>query len=169
MLMIFGGLPATGKTTIARSFAARIAATYLRIDSIGQSILGSAWGKLPIDDVGYRVAYAVAADNLRLGTTVIADSVNPLSVTREAWIAVANRAGAKSIEVEIICSDTNLHRQRLKNRSTHSADLHPLSWQEVVSREYHLWESGHTVIDTAKNSVDESVQILLAVLDSHKQ
>ena len=43
-------------------------------------------------DSGYRAAYAVAEDNLRLGHVVIADSVNPWPVTREAWRAVATCA-----------------------------------------------------------------------------
>jgi predicted kinase len=42
MLIIFGGLPATGKTTIARDLARQLGATYLRIDTIEQAIRDSA-------------------------------------------------------------------------------------------------------------------------------
>ena len=38
MLIIFGGLPATGKTTIARDLARQLGATYLRIDTIEHAI-----------------------------------------------------------------------------------------------------------------------------------
>ena len=34
MLIIFGGLPGTGKTTIARSLARKLSAAYVRIDSV---------------------------------------------------------------------------------------------------------------------------------------
>ncbi len=34
MLIVFGGLPGTGKTTIAKALAAKHMATYLRIDEI---------------------------------------------------------------------------------------------------------------------------------------
>jgi predicted kinase len=37
-LIVFGGLPATGKTTIARELTRRLAATYLRIDMIEQRL-----------------------------------------------------------------------------------------------------------------------------------
>ena len=37
MLVVFGGLPGTGKTTISRVIAARRSATYLRIDVIEQA------------------------------------------------------------------------------------------------------------------------------------
>jgi predicted kinase len=71
MLIIFGGLPATGKTTIAKELARQIGATYLRIDTIEQAIRDPTTMRQPITDEGYRVAYAVAEDNLRLGRTVI--------------------------------------------------------------------------------------------------
>jgi len=162
--MIFGGLPGVGKTTIARKLVARLAATYVCIDSVEQAIRCSSWGDEPIDDVGYRVAYAVAEDNLRLGNTVIADCVNPLSVTRDAWLEVAGRAGVRAVEIEIVCSDAAEHRQRLEKRATNIAGLRSLSWHEVATREYHEWGRAHLVINTAGRSVDESCEELFAVL-----
>ncbi|WP_247528165.1 hypothetical protein [Bradyrhizobium sp. 199] len=38
VLIVFGGLPGTGKTTISRELTIRLAATYLRIDSIEQAL-----------------------------------------------------------------------------------------------------------------------------------
>ncbi|GKV79057.1 hypothetical protein PEC106568_42300 [Pectobacterium carotovorum subsp. carotovorum] len=40
MLIILGGLPGTGKSTIARLLASRLNAVWLRIDSIEQSLFG---------------------------------------------------------------------------------------------------------------------------------
>lgn len=54
-------------------------------------------GSLRLDDAGYRVAYALADDNLRLGRTVIADSVNPIGLTRDAWLSVADRAQVTAV------------------------------------------------------------------------
>ena len=164
MLIVFGGLPATGKTTIARDLARQLGATYLRIDTIEQAFRECATVSQPIHDGGYRVAYAIAEDNLRLGRTVIADSVNPIRLSRDAWIAVAHRAHARAVEVEVICSDPQLHRQRVETRSVDIRGLTPPTWEQVISREYEPWEREHIVIDTAGRSVGESVEELRGAL-----
>jgi Cdc6-like AAA superfamily ATPase len=88
-LIAFGGLPGTGKTVIAREVAREVNAVYVRIDSIEQAIRASGVLHRTIDDAGYRVAYVIAEDNLRMGRTVVADCVNPIQITRDAWIGDA--------------------------------------------------------------------------------
>lgn len=157
MLIVFGGLPGVGKTTIARELARRTGAVHLRIDSIEQTIRDSGTAIDPMTDLGYRIAYAVAEDNLRLGRTVIADCVNPLRITRDAWFDVARRARVHSLEIEITCSDLEIHRARVENRVADVPGLTLPAWPDVVSREYEPWRRAHLVIDTATSTVGESV------------
>jgi predicted kinase len=164
MLIVFSGRSGTGKTTIARELARRIGAVYLRIDSLEQAIRESAIAPRSVEDAGYRAAYAAAEDNLELGRTVVADSVNPLRVTREAWRAVAARASVKAIDVEVVCSDSNEHRRRVESRTPDIAGLRLPSWAEVVAREYNAWDRQRIVIDTASSGVDESVAMLRALI-----
>jgi predicted kinase len=160
MLIIFGGLPAVGKTTVARELARQLGAVHIRIDSIEQAILDSGMVSSPIRDAGYRVGYSVATDNLRVGRTVIADSVNPLALTRDAWVEVASRAQVRALEIEVVCSVANEHRHRLETRITDFPRSRPLIWHEVISREYHAWNREHVVIDTFLLSVEQNVKIL---------
>jgi predicted kinase len=163
-LIVFGGLPGTGKTSIARALAREVNAVYVRIDSIENAIRASGMLDRPIDDAGYRVAYVLAEDNLRLGRTVVTDCVNPVQITRDAWIGVATRAQARAVEVEIVCSDPQQHRQRVENRVPDIAGLKLPTWDEVVSREYESWQREHVVIDTAHRSVSDNVNELLPLL-----
>jgi predicted kinase len=160
MLVVFGGLPGVGKTTIARDLAKALGALHVRIDSIEQALRNAGW---QIEGEGYSVAYAVAEDNLRLGHHVVADCVNPWPLTRNEWQAVANRTGVRAVSVEVVCSDVAEHRRRVESRSADIAGHHLPTWSEVVERDYQPWNGDRLVIDTAGLDVRESVR---AILDS---
>ncbi len=160
MLIIFSGLPGAGKTTIARELAHQLGAVYLRVDSIEQALRDSGALRQPLDGAGYRVGYAIAEDNLRLGRSVIADSVNPLELTRAAWLEVANRAQSRALEVEVQCTDGTEHRRRVETRTTDIPGLLLPAWDEVAAREYHCWNRQHLVIDTAILTVEQSVNLI---------
>jgi predicted kinase len=164
MLVILGGLPGVGKTTIARELARQIGAMHLRVDSVEHAIQAPGDASQPLNDVGYRIAYAVAADNLPIGQTVIADSVNSIQLTRNAWLEVANRAKVKAVEIEITCVDLNEHRRRVEARITDITESKQPTWQEVVTREYHPWGRNHIVIDTSGKTVEQSVDAVRVAL-----
>jgi predicted kinase len=146
VLVIFCGLPATGKTTLARVVARRLRATYFRVDTVEQ-VIRDAVDLSSVDDIGYRLGYAFAEDNLRLGQTVVADCVNPLQLTRDAWRAVAARVGVPAVELEITSSDRQEHRRRVETRRVDIAGLQLPSWQDIMTREYHPWTRDRVVID----------------------
>ena len=164
MLIVFGGLPGTGKTTVAKGLAQKLDAVYLRVDTIEQALRSSAVLKTDVGPAGYVVAYRLAEDNLRIGRVFVADSVNPLQVTRDAWLSVAEHASTKVAEVEVICSDAVEHRRRVETRWSDIEELKLPAWQDVVDREYENWDTPHIVIDTASKTVRETVAELLARL-----
>jgi predicted kinase len=157
-LIVFGGLPGSGKSSIARELARQTGAFWLRIDSIEQAIRESGIVEGSLDDAGYRAAYAVADDNLRLGRDVIGDSVNGWPETRNAWQGAGARSGAEVIEVEIICSDREEHRRRVETRSSEVPGLILPDWEAVISRDYQPWRRDHMTIDTAGCSVEDCVR-----------
>ena len=159
-LIALSGLPGTGKSSIARGLAKRIRAVWLRVDSVEQAIRESGVAPGAMDDAGYRVLYALAYDNLLVECDVIADSVNPWMLTRDAWRDVGLRAKAEVIEVEIVCTDLEEHRKRIATRTSDVPGLALPDWQAVIERDYHPWDRGHLVIDTAGRSVSECIETL---------
>ncbi len=153
ILIVFGGLPGTGKSALARALAQDWNATYLRIDEIEQALRSSGALREEVGPAGYIAAYALAESNLRLGHAVIADCVNPLAITREAWRRVAEKSGARIFEIEVICSDPAEHRRRVETRSPDVVGLRLPSWEDVLRREYQPWATPRLVIDTATRSV----------------
>ena len=119
----------------------------------------------PMNDAGYRVAYLVAEDNLKLGRTVVADCVNPIATTRDAWREVARRAGARLLEIEVKCSDAAEHRRRVESRTIDIPGLVPLTWDEVLSREYHAWHRAHLEVDSATETREQILQYIRELLN----
>jgi predicted kinase len=160
VLVILSGLPAVGKTTIARLLAQQLRAAHVRIDTIEQAVIEGTSLVQPLGSAGYLVGYAVAADQLRNHVSVVADSVNPLTVTRSAWRQVGARHAARTVEVEIVCSDPDEHRHRAQTRTPSIPGLVLPTWQQILDREYEPWDRPPLVIDTAGTDIDACVSTL---------
>ena len=161
MLYIFGGLPGVGKSTLATALASRLGAVYLRIDTIEQALRNAG---TDAGERGYAIAQQLALDNLRLGADVVADSVNSIEITRTAWRNVATSAECPFVEIEVICSTPDEHRRRIESRSSNIPGLTLPTWQQVIEREYEPWETEPVVVDTAGQSVEQSIAAMLEAL-----
>ena len=162
---MLAGLPASGKSTIARELARRMGAIWLRVDSMDQAIWASGTAPEDLRDWTYRAAQAVAVDNLSLGRDVIADCVNDRREAREGWNACARTAGVALAWVEVVCSDPAEHRRRVETRASDIEGLKLPDWNAVVGRDYHPWDSqDRLTIDTAGESLDRCVEAALAWL-----
>jgi predicted kinase len=168
MLIVFGGLPATGKTTVAQLVARACGAAYLRIDAIEQALRSADVLAGDVGPAGYAVAYALSEANLALGRMVVADCVNPLRVTRAAWRAVAASTSSPIIEAEIICSDLAEHRRRVEGRTIDIPGLTPPNWASVLAHDYEPWSGPRMIIDTAQTTATEAAAKILAAIDMHR-
>ena len=165
MLIVFGGLPATGKTTIARLIAQASGAAYLRIDAIEQALRSAQVLAGDVGPAGYAIAYALSEANLKLGQAVVADCVNPLPITRAAWRAVAASASSTIMEIEVICSDPVEHRWRAEHRASDIPGLSAPSWRSILTYDYEPWREPRILIDTATMSAADAASKILAGID----
>ena len=153
MLIVFGGLPGTGKTTLARALAAELRAAYVRIDAIETAM---ARAHVPEDAIvtgaAYVVGQAVAEGSLAAGATVVIDAVNAIELVRRPWRDLAERLDVPLRVIEVTCSNEVEHRRRVEQRT---ADLdHDLpTWADVVAREYEPWTEERLVVDTVEPQV----------------
>ncbi len=152
VLIVIGGLPGTGKSTVAGVLVRQTRFAYLRVDRIEHAIMDAMDIRPPLGPVGYLLAYGVAAEQLGHGVGVVAECVNPLAVTRDAWRDVASDAGTQILEVELVCTDLAAHRNRVQTRTVDIPGLTLPTWAEVIDRDYEPWDRDHLVIDTATQS-----------------
>lgn len=165
ILFIFSGLPATGKSTLAKLIAKEYNAVYLRIDTIEQGLRGLC--NFEVQGEGYRLSYSIAKDNLKLGHHVVSDSCNPVFLTRKEWEEVAKETNSRFVNIEIICSDKETHRNRVEARKSEVGNLKLPTWEEIENREYHLWDSERIIIDTANQSIEESLNELKEQIEEY--
>jgi predicted kinase len=158
ILFIFSGLPASGKSTLSKLIAKKYGSAYVRIDTIEQGLRDL--GNFNVQGEGYVLSYRVAADNLKIGDNVVADSCNPILLTRKEWEEVATINGSIFINIEVICSDENEHKKRIETRTNEIEGLKLPTWEEIRNREFHPWVGDRITIDTASKSIETSLMEL---------
>jgi predicted kinase len=141
LLVVFAGLPGSGKSVLSRGTASALGATYLRIDSIESAIVATL---TPFEGnpVGYVIAERIAADQLTAGRDVVADAVNGVAAARDGWVALAARTGAELRFVEVRCSDVAEHRRRVETRRPEMTGQGVPTWEQVQRRRFEPWPPG---------------------------
>ena len=165
ILFILSGLPASGKSTLAKFIANEYNAVYLRIDTIEQGLRDLC--HFDVQGEGYRLAYRIASDNLNLAHHVVADSCNPINLTRREWEEIAIQNESRYINIEVVCSDKEEHRKRIETRKTEVRGLKLPTLDEVENREYHSWESERIIVDTANQSIKDCFEELNDKIKRH--
>ncbi|WP_323377316.1 hypothetical protein [Streptomyces sp. RB17] len=84
----------------------------------------------------------------------------------DAWRDTAVGADVRVVEVEVVCADPAEHRRRVTSRSADIPGLPLPYWQQVVDREYEPWDRKRVVVDTAGQSPQQSLALLLHRLAS---
>jgi len=155
VLIVFGGLPATGKTTLSRLIAQDLSATWLRIDMIEAAMWRSGIAREePTGLAAYVVANALVDAQLNLGATVVVDAVNPVEQARRAWRDLAARHEVRLRLCEVVCSDREEHRRRVEKRESDLAGLEVPTWDDVIKREYEPWTEPRLTVDTIQSRAD---------------
>ncbi|MCY7325371.1 MAG: ATP-binding protein [Microbacteriaceae bacterium] len=171
MLIAMAGLPGTGKSTIAGHIGARLGAAVVSVDPIEAAILTAGIDSdQPTGLAAYLVAETLAESVLSAGHSVVVDAVNAVEPAREQWVGLAKRQGVELRFVEVMCSDRDLHLNRLAARDAklpHLAEPHRYAVEQSLE-DYSAWhgQSGaapRLTLDTS-HSVESNVAAALAFL-----
>jgi len=155
-LIIFSGLPGTGKSTLAEAVGKYFGIPVFAKDwleaSLLQSRLKSTDENKSLGYAGYELLTVLAKRQLMLGQSVILDSVAATRSIRVEWRKLTKRYQAEWRVIECICSDQSIHQARLKVRKRGIPGWHELEWSEVerVKGYYVPWRSAHLTLDMAK-------------------
>lgn len=173
MLIAMAGLPGAGKSTVAEIIGHRRGFPVLSVDPIESAILSAGIDSdQPTGLAAYLVAEAMAEAALANGLTIIIDAVNAVDPAREQWVELAEKYREPLKFIEVFCSDSEVHRERLESRDKNLAHLPDPTWHQVEQSldEYAEWSGPsaavpRVTIDSIR-PLGEMVEDALAFLDA---
>ena len=169
-LIVFSGLPGTGKSALAESVGRELDIPVFAKDWLEATLLRCELEpsneEKPLGSAGYQLLTVLAERQLMLGQPVILDSVASTESIRRTWKQLAAKYDAEWFVVECICSDENIHHARLKTRQRHIPGWHELEWSEVgrVRSYYVQWSEPRLIVD-AIAPLDENLEKVFAWLN----
>jgi predicted kinase len=173
-LIVFSGLPGTGKSALAEGVARELgipvfAKDWLEATLLGCELVPSNEAK-PLGSAGYQLLTILAERQLMSGQSVILDSVASTESIRLSWKQLAAKYEADWLVIECICLDESIHRARLKRRHRHIPGWHELDWADVeaVKSYFAPWDEARLVVD-AIVPVGENLKTILDWLKSEKE
>jgi aminoglycoside phosphotransferase family enzyme/predicted kinase len=138
-LVAVGGLPGTGKSTLARLWAERLGAASLSSDAVRKELAGirpgrrspAGWREGIYTPLWTKRTYgemmARAERLLRAGKSVVVDATFARRAERRLAAAAARRTGARYVTVECRCPE-KLVRRRLAERKARESSLSDADW-----------------------------------------
>lgn len=142
MLIAMAGLPGAGKSTIAEIIGNRLGIPVVSVDPIESAILSAGIDSdEPTGLAAYLVAETLAESIVAIGGSIIVDAVNAVDPAREQWVKLAARYDVPVRFIEVVCSDPEIHRQRLESRGRRLPHVVEPTWHAVEQSldEYSDW------------------------------
>jgi aminoglycoside phosphotransferase family enzyme/predicted kinase len=180
LLLLLGGLPASGKSTLARALAGRLALVTLNSDVVrkeraglaptarGSTGYGAGLYSAAATDATYAALLGAARHWLQRGVSVALDASFRRADHRQAVVALAEAVGVPWLAVECVCAPETA-RARLGARAHDTRAVSDADWSiyQRLAAEWEPWEElgrqHYRRVDTGR-SLDSAVAPVLTAV-----
>lgn len=166
VLVIFSGLPGTGKSTLAEHVAHWLHAPVFSKDELEAALWRSGVDRAANSGwAGYELLTTLARVQLHRRQSAILDSVATVERIRAVWRLLAAEMEVALRIVETVCSDELTHRARLTCRRRAIPGWPELTWEEVmeVGARYEPWSDARLILDSTQ-PLDQNLRALHAYI-----
>lgn len=159
-LIVFSGLPGTGKSTLASQLARELHMALLCIDDV----IGEVPAGAGIDFWDSRVAILLRLTEVQLdlGLSVIVDSVF-MNMDRNHAQELARKYDARFYPIYVFVSDDEVWKQRVNERYEEMNNKDVATWERIQHQRerFRVWEPGTALFIDSLHSVDGNYEAVL--------
>ena len=159
-LVIFSGLPGTGKSTLADRLARQLQWPLLCIDDVIGEVPENAG--IPFWDSRVAILMDVIETQLKVGLSVIAESVF-MNMDRHHAQELARRYQARFLPIYVFVSDEEIWKERVTNRYDEMNNKDVATWERIQHQRerFREWEQDTALFIDSLNSVDQNYETVL--------
>lgn len=169
-LILFAGMPGSGKTTLARMVSRELRLPVFSKDRV-QRVLRDHHLAAENTGDGYYIILDMADEQLSLGVSVILDATFPLDHFRTVASEIAVRHNARFCAVYCHCSDDMVWQQRMEQRVQYVPGWRPVGWNDVLRMRayYQPWGENALVVDSLQPPESNFDQVLAAIQNATRR
>lgn len=159
-LVIFSGLPGTGKSTLAKQLARELHWPLLCVDDIIGEIPENAG--IPFWDSRVRVLLDVVQTQLEIGLDVIVESVF-MNMDRHHAQELARKYQARFLPIYVFISDEQVWKDRVTTRYNELNDKDVATWERIQHQRerFREWEPETALFIDSLHPVEQNYQSVL--------
>ncbi len=145
------GLPGSGKSAVAEGVAGKLKLPLLSVDPVESAIIKSGIAKsFETGLAAYLVAKNLAAEQLKIGNSVVIDAVNAEEEGKNVWRSLSDEFKIPLIIIETYLDESE-HKRRIESRVRSLHGMPEVTWGMVMSRRkvYTQWKEPILRLDSS--------------------